>query len=97
MDNSYSQMSKEELEEKIRSLQEDLQVYQDALKYHEEIEVFLDEFNIRTLSGLHFARKILIRSGEYPNVKDKETGEKETDFRVHLNPVPEKEAAARSN
>ena len=97
MDNSYSQMSKEELEKKIRSLQADLQVYQDALKYHEEIEVFLDEFNIRTLSGLHFARKILIRSGEYPNVKDKETGEKETDFHVHLNPVPEKEAAARSN
>lgn len=90
-------MSKEELEKKIRSLQEDLQAYQDALKYHEEIGVFLDEFNIRTLSGLHFARKILIRSGEYPDVKDEEADENGTGFHVHLNPVSEREAAVHSN
>lgn len=96
MENSYL-MSKEELEKKIRSLQEDLQAYQDALKYHEEIGVFLDEFNIRTLSGLHFARKVLIRSGEYPNVKDEETNEKGTGFHVRLDPGAKSETAARSN
>ena len=89
-------MTREDLEEKIHSLQADLQKYQDALTYRDEINVFLDEFNIRTLSGLRFARKILIRSGEYPDVEENDGRETKATPSMHLEHSSQGNASVRT-